>query len=250
VRLDGKVAVITGGGQGIGRAICRELVAGGAAVVVVDLNLGAAQAAVEEAVQQGGRGFAVAADVTDTQQVEAAFKAAIEHFGGIDVLVNNAGGSARSAMSSFAESVRETWETVIDRNLIGTMNCTRAIVNHLMTRPGSKIVNIGSGTGVSGSPKQVDYSAAKAGVIGFTKALAKELGEFDINVNTVSPGLIWSEGLADVPKATVEANLARQALKRYGQPEDIAKAVAFLASDDAGFITGQNLVVCGGGRIS
>lgn len=252
LRFIGKVAVVTGGGQGIGQCICLSFADEGADVVIIDMNLVAAEAVVADIQAQGRRALALKADVTKSDEVAAAMRAALEQMGKVDILVNNAGGSARSKMSDFAESEESTWDMVIGRNLIGTMNCTRAVINHMIGRSGSgsKIVNIGSGTGVSGSPRQVDYSAAKAGVIGFTKALAKEVGAHGINVNTVSPGVVRTEGLADVPKATVEANLARQAIKRLGEPQDIANAVLFLASDEASFITGQNLVVCGGARIS
>jgi NAD(P)-dependent dehydrogenase (short-subunit alcohol dehydrogenase family) len=251
-RFAGRVAIVTGAGQGIGRCISLSFADEGADVVVVDMNLPAAEKVADAIRTRGRRALAVKADVTKSVEVTAAMAKALEQMGKIDILVNNAGGSARSKMSDFAESEESTWESVIGRNLIGTMNCTRAVINHMIGRSGSgsKIVNIGSGTGVSGSPRQVDYSAAKAGVIGFTKALAKEVGIHGINVNTVSPGVVNTEGLADVPKATVEANLARQAIKRLGEPQDIANAVLFLASDEASFITGQNLVVCGGARIS
>lgn len=250
MRFQGKVVVVTGGGQGIGRAICLAFAREGADVVVVDVNAKAAESVVDEVKSLGGRGVATGADVTDLDQMKAAIGTALGYMGKVDVLVNNAGGSARTGMTDFVDSDSATWDLVIGRNLKGAMNSTRAVLGHMIERGGTKIVNIGSGTGVSGSPKQVDYSAAKAGVIGFTKALAKEVGTYNINVNAVSPGVIRTEGLADVPKATVDANVSRQAIKRLGEPADIANAVLFLASEEASFITGQNLVVCGGGRIS
>src|SRR5262245_1258045 len=181
-RFVGKVALVTGGGRGIGKAICLGFAREGAHVAVLDLDLAAAQTTAGEVEALGRRGFAGQADVTDADRVAAVVTAAIAALGQLDVLVNNAGGSARGKMSDFVDSEPSTWDEVIGRNLRGTLTVTRAVLPHLIGRDDAKVVNIGSGTGVSGSPRQVDYSAAKAGVIGFTKALAKELGQHGINV--------------------------------------------------------------------
>ena len=250
MRFVGKVAVVTGGGQGIGRAICLGFGREGADVVVMDINLDTAKQVVGEIESMGRRALALKVDVSNHEQVNEAMENALRKMGKVDILVNNAGGSAREKVAEFGESLEATWDIVFGRNLKGPFNVTRAIINHMTKRGSGKIVNLGSGAGVSGSPKQTDYSAAKAGVIGFTKSLAKEVGVYGINVNSVSPGVIRTQAIEQVPKPLVDAIIARQSLQRMGEPEDIANAVLFLASEDASFITGQNLVVCGGARIS
>jgi 3-oxoacyl-[acyl-carrier protein] reductase len=250
MRFEGKVAVVTGAGQGIGRAIALSFAREGADVVVTDIVMETVKAVAQEIKTMGRRALAVKADVSKSKEVNEMIETGLREMGKIDILVNNAGGGAREKVAEFAQSKEEIWDMVIGRNLKGALNCTRAVINHMVQRGSGKVVNLGSGAGVSGSPKQVDYSAAKAGVIGFTKALAKEVGVHGINVNSVSPGVIRTAALEQLPKEMVDTLISRQVLKRLGEPQDIANAVMFLASDDASFITGQNLVVCGGARIS
>jgi NAD(P)-dependent dehydrogenase (short-subunit alcohol dehydrogenase family) len=249
MRFEGKVAMVTGAGQGIGRAIALSLAREGADVVVSDIVMETAKAVAEEIKSMGHRALAIKADVTKSKEVNEMIETGLHEMGRIDILVNNAGGSAREKAVEFAQSKEEIWDSVIGRNLKGVLSCTRAVINHMIQRGSGKVVNIGSGAGVNGSPKKADYSAAKAGVIGFTKAFAKEVGKYGINVNCVSPGVIRTAATEQAPGELVDA-ISKQALKRSGEPQDIANAVIFLASEEASFITGQNLVVCGGKRIS
>ncbi|MFC1872546.1 SDR family NAD(P)-dependent oxidoreductase [Chloroflexota bacterium] len=249
-RFAGKSAIVTGGGQGIGRAISLSFAREGADVVVTDINLDVAKAVASEIMSMGRRALAIEADVSEYNKVNLMTEAALREMGKVDILVNNAGGGAREKVTEFSDSREETWNVVFGRNLKGTFNCTRAVIKHMINQGYGKVVNIGSGAGVSGSPMQTDYSAAKAGIIGFTKALAKEVGVHGINVNCVSPGIVKTQAIELIPKKLVDENISRQAIKRLGEPQDVANAVLFMASDEASFITGQNLVVCGGGRIS
>jgi NAD(P)-dependent dehydrogenase (short-subunit alcohol dehydrogenase family) len=177
-------------------------------------------------------------------------EATLQRFGGIDILVNNAGGSARDRASDFHEAEEEVWSSVLVRNLHGTLACTRAVINDMRERKSGKIVNLASVNGISGQAGFVDYSAAKAGIIGFTKALAKEVNSHGINVNAVAPGVIETRVVEQIPKETMEEILKKLNLNRLGQPEDVANAVLYLASDEASYVTGHVLVICGGGFIS
>jgi NAD(P)-dependent dehydrogenase (short-subunit alcohol dehydrogenase family) len=190
----------------------------------------------------GGKGLAVPGDVTKADQVKRAVDETLRRFGKIDILVNNAGGSAREKQTLFHESTEETWDYVLSLNIKSTFHCTRAVINHMMERRSGKIVNIGSTAGMIGEPEAVDYSAAKAAVIGFTKALAKEVAPYGIYVNCVSPGEVQSGFMG---AATSGDSLRLTGIGRIGKPEEIAAMVAFLVSDEAAFITGQNYAVCG-----
>lgn len=246
MRLEGKSAIVTGAGQGIGRVIALSLAKEGADVVVSDTNIETATRVANEIRSRGRRALAIKADVTRSHEVEEMVKIALNEFGKIDILVNNAGGSARERMSEFRESTEPIWDFVLGRNLGGVLICSRAVINHMIERGYGRIISIASVAGIIGGTGQADYSAAKAGIIGFTRVLAKEVGRYGVNVNAVSPGVIRTGALEESPREVVAAYLSRQVLKRAGQPEDVANAVIFLASDEASFITGQNLVVCGG----
>ncbi len=241
--LRGKVAFVTGAGRGIGKAIAGRLAAEGTRVAVADIDLDTATAT---ALEIGNGAVAVKMDVTETTSVGEAFAEAVKRLGPIDVLVNNAGWDK---VEPFVKSQEETWDRVLAINLKGPIRCARAVLDSMIERRAGKIVSIGSDAGRVGSTGEAVYSAAKAGVIGFTKTLAREVARYGINVNVVCPGPTNTPLLQEIAGGN-EKLLAslRQAipLGRTGEPDDIAGAVAFLASDDAGFITGQTLSVSGG----
>ena len=249
MKLEGKVAIVTGAGGGIGRAVALRLAQEGADVVANDINMGTAKSTADEIKATGHKALAIKADVTKSKEVGEMFETALRELGKVDILVNVAGGSAREKASAFRDSEEETWDSVLGNNLKGTLICSRAVINHMIERGTGKIVNIASAAGVYGCTGVADYSAAKAGVIGFTRALASEVGEYGINVNSVAPGPIRTSGLLFYPEEIVQATLAARIIKRMGEPDEIASAVLFLASDDANYITGQTLLVDGGTKI-
>ncbi|MCL5265956.1 MAG: 3-oxoacyl-ACP reductase FabG [Chloroflexi bacterium] len=243
LNLRGKVALITGGGQGIGRAIALAFANEGARVAVADKNPATAADVADEINQFGGEAISIQADVTDEAQVRAMVDKVLTEFGQIDILVNNAGTAFHKF---FAQSTRKDWDIDINVNLLGAMNCASAVVQHMIDRRYGKIVSIASDAGKIGEARLVTYSAAKAGIIAFSKALAKELGRYGINVNSVSPGTIETPLAMGLLGDNVDQVVKSYAIRRLGKPEDIANAVVFLASDAASFITGQSLSVNGG----
>ncbi len=249
MRLLGKVAIVTGGASGIGRAISLELASQGADVVIVDLNLEAAQSTAKEITGLGRRALAVKTNVTSSVEVKAMVAQAIQDLGGVDVLVNNAGWDK---LEPFIQSAEETWDRVIALNLKAPIICARAVLDHMIERKAGKIISISSDAGKVGSSGEAVYSGCKAGVIGFSKTLAREVARYGINVNCVCPGptdtplLQNLMGAADTGAKMLQAVIKAVPFKRLGKPEDIAKMVAFLASDDAGYITGQAFSVNGG----
>jgi 3-oxoacyl-[acyl-carrier protein] reductase len=240
--LQGKVAIITGASRGIGRAIAQELAKFGASVVVNYASSSqAADELVSEITQAGGSAIALAADVSKEEQVDALINAAIEKFNRIDILVNNAGITRDTLLLRMKP---EDWQAVIDLNLTGVFLCTRAASKIMLKQRSGRIINITSVAGLMGNPGQANYSAAKAGVIGFTKTVAKELASRGITVNAVAPGFIATDMTNNLD---AEGILKYIPLGRYGQPEDIAGMVRFLAADPAaGYITGQVFNVDGG----
>lgn len=242
--LGGKVAIVTGASRGIGRSVAVELAKAGAKVVV---NYAGNQAAAEQTLEQihaaGGEAIIFKADVADATSVEALVKTAMDTFGRIDILVNNAGITRDNLLMRMKE---EDWDAVMNTNLKGIFHCTKAVSRIMMKQKGGKIINMTSVVGVMGNAGQANYSAAKAGVIGFTKSMAKELASRSITVNAVAPGYISTDMTAGLPEQVKTELAGAIPLSRLGTPEDVAAAVLFLASDAANYITGQTLNVDGG----
>ncbi|BAY98133.1 3-ketoacyl-(acyl-carrier-protein) reductase [Tolypothrix tenuis PCC 7101] len=242
-KLRGQVAIITGASRGIGRAIALELASYGANVVVnYASSSGAADSLVAEITAAGGEALALQADVSKLDQVEALFNTVIDKFKRIDILVNNAGITRDTLLLRMKP---EDWQAVIDLNLTGVFLCTRAASKVMLKQRSGRIINIASVAGQMGNPGQANYSAAKAGVIGFTKTVAKELASRGITVNAVAPGFISTDMTSNL--SNTEEILKFIPLGRYGQPEEIAGMVRFLAADTAAaYITGQVFNVDGG----
>ena len=242
--LEGKTAIVTGGARGIGRAISVKLASEGANVVICDIVINeAAEETIKLIEEQGVKAAAFVANVTVPEDCDNLFKQAAEQFGSVDILVNNAGVTRDNLIMRMKE---EEFDLVIATNLKGTYNMMKAAARPMMKARYGRIVNISSVVGIYGNAGQVNYSASKAGVIGMTKSLAKELGSRGITVNAVAPGFIetdMTKVLSDDLKAEMVKNIA---LGRAGQPEDVAKVVAFLASDEAAYVTGQVIEVSGG----
>lgn len=242
MKIKDKIAIVTGASHGIGRAIALGLAREGAHVVVADVDLREADKVVTEAKALGSRTIAIKVDVTKFNEAILMAKNVLDEFKRIDILINNAGGSARERSTLFHESTEDVWDYVLNLNLKGVFNCTRAVIEHMIGKRSGKIINISSSTGLVGAAGMVDYSAAKAGVIGFTRALAKEVAPYGINVNSVAPGPTATRGLSVHPS---EKMVQLTGLGRLGKPEEIAAMVVFLSTDDANFITGQVFPVGG-----
>ncbi|MFC1994796.1 SDR family NAD(P)-dependent oxidoreductase [Chloroflexota bacterium] len=249
MKLQDKVAIITGAGRGIGRSIALTFVREGAKVAICDIDIEPMNDLVNEIEASGGQVLAIKADVTKSSEINQMVEITLQKFGRIDILVNNAGGSARAKASPFYEAREEVWSEVIARNLNGVLICTRAVINHMMERRSGRIVNVASVDGMLGKANLADYSAAKAGVIGFTKALAREVNLHGINVNAIAPGPIETRVFEQMPKAVHDNIIKKLNVNRVGQPEDVANVALFLVSEDASYITGDVIVVCGGGYI-
>lgn len=242
--LTDKVAVVTGAAQGIGRAIVETLAKRGADVLLADLNVEKARAAAKEIVAATGRrGVAVHVDVADNASAKAMIDRAIAEFGRIDILINNAGTTRDNLIVRMSEA---DWDLIINVNLKGAWNCAKAAIRPMMKQRYGRIVNITSVSGLAGQAGQTNYSSSKAGLIGFTKALAKEVGSRNITVNAVAPGYIPTDLTASLPQELVEKAIEMTPLGRPGTCEEIANAVAFLVSDEASYITGVVLRVDGG----
>jgi 3-oxoacyl-[acyl-carrier protein] reductase len=242
--LKGKVALITGGAQGIGRAIAKELALAGADLALADVNFQRVQeTAAALAAETGRQTLAMKMDVSSPADVEDGVKKTVEKYNRLDILINNAGVTRDGLIMRMKE---EDWDLVIAINLKGTFNCIKAVTGVMLKQRAGRIVNISSVVGLMGNAGQANYSASKAGVIGLTKTVARELASRGITVNAVAPGFIktsMTEALSEKARQHLQSLIP---LGRLGEPEDVAKAVAFFASDEAAYITGQVLPVDGG----
>lgn len=241
--LQGKVALVTGGARGIGRSIVLELAHQGSDVVVSDVDFQGAEKVVREVEGLGLHSLAVKADVSEGDDVKMLVAKATEMFGRVDILVNNAGITRDNLLMRMRE---EEWDLVLRVNLKGAFLCTRGVVRGMMKQRRGKVINIASVVGVMGNAGQANYAASKAGLIGFTKSVAKEVASRNIQVNAIAPGYIETDMTADLPEEVKENFLASIPAKRPGSPEDVARVVAFLASSASDYMTGQVLHVDGG----
>lgn len=242
--LSGKVALVTGAGRGIGRAIALKLSSLGASIVINYRNSEKeAQELIDEIKTQGGEAFAVQGDVSSFSDAQKVVKFAVERFGRLDILVNNAGITRDTLLLRMKE---EDFDKVLQVNLKGVFNCTKHASSVMLKQKSGKIINIASVIGLVGNAGQANYAAAKAGIIGFTKSVAKELGSRGITVNAIAPGFITTD-MTDVLSDKVKEKLMENIpLKKLGNPEDVANLAAFLASDNSSYITGQVINVDGG----
>ncbi len=244
MRLQGKVALVTGGSRGIGAAVARALAADGAAVTVCARNGEAAAAAAAGITVEGGQALGVAADVGRMGDADRVVASCVERFGRLDILVNNAG-ITRDGLALRMKD--EDWSDVLAVNLSGAFYCARAVLRVMLKqKQGGRIINIGSVVGSMGNAGQVNYVASKAGLIGLTKGLAREVASRGVTVNLVAPGFIEPDMTSSLPEAAKEAYRAQIPLGRFGTAADVAPVVAFLATDGAGYITGQVIHVNGG----
>lgn len=244
ISLEGRVAIVTGSSRGIGRAIAKELAARGANVVInYHKSAAAAEEVVAEIQSSGGQVQAYQADVSDFKEAQNLVKFAIDTFDGLDILVNNAGVTRDNVIMMMTE---EDWDFVQVTNLKSAFNCSKPAVRYMMRKRYGRIINITSVAGLMGNPGQTNYSASKAGQIGFTKSLAREVGPRNITVNAIAAGYVETDIWAGVPEEAKEAILSMIPLGRKGETQEIADAVAFLASDQASYITGQVIGIDGG----
>lgn len=245
MRLKGKIAVVTGGGQGIGKAIARGLAREGARVVVGDIDGGNAKAVIKELEAAGSESLAVEVDVSDESSVEMLREKSLQRFGRVDILVNNAG---IYPVSSVLEMSEEQWDRVIDTNLGGNFLCSKAVVPQMRAQKWGRIISISSTIGYKGTKGGAHYAASKAGIVGFVKALAREVALEAITVNAICPGVTdTAQPRGHHSEEELYAQAKQIPLGRIGQPEDIVGPVLFLASDAAAYVTGQALMVTGGG---
>lgn len=243
MRLENKVVIITGAGSGIGRETALLFAKEGAKVVVADVNEEGGEETAAEIKKNGGEGYFAKLDVSNRVEIKQVVKDAIEKYGKIDVLINNAGIIQDALVLKMTE---EQWDRVINVDLKGVFNCIQAVVEVMINQGNGVIINTSSIVGLNGNVGQVNYAAAKAGLIGMTKTLAKELGKKGIRVNAIAPGFIMTPMTSNVPEKILELMKEKTPLRRLGEPGDVAHAYLFLASDEAKFINGAVLCVDGG----
>ena len=243
MRLTGKKAIITGAGQGIGRGIALKMAREGADVVVAEMNPDTGTQTAREISDLGGKALFVKVDVADRQNVQSLVEQVLNVWGRVDVLVNNAGFDRPATLLNVKG---EDWDAVLGVHLKGTLNCIQAVAPHMIENRYGKIINLSSVWGKIGAVSEISYTAAKAGLIGLTKSVARELGRHQINVNVVLPGLILTPTIAKMPEKYQNMIIEETPLRRIGQPEEVGSVVAFLASDEASFVTGAVVEVSGG----
>jgi 3-oxoacyl-[acyl-carrier protein] reductase len=244
MRLKDQVAIVTGGTRGIGRAISLVLAQEGAEVIAnFSKDISAAEDLMNEAKSRGLKIRLFKADVTQFDQVKEMVEETFAQYGRIDILVNNVGLIRDNFLMLMSD---EDWDSLMKTNLTSLFHCCKAVIRKMIPERRGKIINISSVSGILGTAGQTNYAATKGGVISFTKSLARELGPFNIHVNAIAPGLIESEVVSKMPKEKVESIIKSSSLGRIGKPEEVAKVVLFLASDDSNYITGQTIVVDGG----
>jgi 3-oxoacyl-[acyl-carrier protein] reductase len=243
MKLEGKRAVVTGAGQGIGRAIARRLASEGAAVAVLDIDEARASAVASEIEVGGGRAKAYKLDVGDPEAAANVMRDIAADFGGIDILVNNAGIARDNLLIRLSS---EDWDLVMRVNLTGVFNCTRAAVRTMMAQRYGRIVNVSSVIGLVGNVGQASYAASKAGIIAFTKTVAKEFASRGITANAIAPGFIETPMTERLPEKVRQDFMSRILLGRFGKAEEVANLVAFLVSDEADYLTGQTISIDGG----
>jgi 3-oxoacyl-[acyl-carrier protein] reductase len=243
VRLKDKKAIVTGAGQGIGRSITLKLAQEGADVVIAESNPDTGTRTAKEVEAQGRKALFISVDVANQKQVQAMVEQVLKAWKGIDILVNNAGFDRPGHLLKVKE---EDWDAVLGVHLKGTLNCIQAVAPHMIEKGYGKIVNLSSVWGKRGAVSEISYSSAKAGIIGLTKSVARELGRYQINVNAILPGLILTPTIAKMAEKYQNMIIENTPLRRIGQPEEVANVVAFLVSDEASFVTGAMVEVSGG----
>jgi 3-oxoacyl-[acyl-carrier protein] reductase len=243
VRLKDKNAIVTGAGQGIGRSIALKLAQEGANVVIAEVNADTGAQTAKEVEALGRRALFISVDVANQKQVQAMVEQVLKAWKGIDILVNNAGFDRPGHLLKVKE---EDWDAVLGVHLKGTLSCIQAVAPHMIEKGYGKIVNLSSVWGKRGAVSEISYSSAKAGIIGLTKSVARELGRYQINVNAILPGLILTPTIAKMAEKYQNMIIENTPLRRIGQPEEVANVVAFLVSDEASFVTGAMVEVSGG----
>ena len=243
MNLKNRVAIVTGGGQGIGKKICLRLAENEAKVAVFDVNEELSQEVVKKIKAKGGDALAVKVDVAKYEEVNEATRQVIDKFKGIDILINNAGITKDSLLLRMKE---EDWNRVLQVNLNGAFNCLKAVLRYMMRQKYGRVVNISSIIGIRGNIGQANYSASKAGIIGLTKSAAREVGRYGITVNAVAPGFIDTAMTRRLNKEAVDAIISQVPLRRMGKPGEVASLVTYLVSEKAAYITGEVIKIDGG----